>query len=354
MCSPSPRQALIAPAADGYPIACSAWRWASGSRERPVVVVCPATSVRARYYERFAQYLHAKGFDVVTFDYRGIGGSRPASLSGFRASAIDWGLLDLEAVLAMVRERFPGQPVDAVAHSIGGLVLGLAPSNAMFRRVFTVGAQYAYWRDYAPRARWCMALKWHLLMPLVTALCGYFPGKRLGWMEDTPAGVVRDWSRRSRRFEASCHSACRTLGAADRVALASGFARVRAPLLALSFRDDPFATVPAVERLLAYFTGGTRSHLRLDATHFGAASVGHFGFFDEAFRETLWPLARAWLLDANVDRAAERVLEPRIRAVGWMSGPGQRMTPSDNPSAAGPTRAMCRATRGMKPCAPCP
>ena len=62
MCSPSPPQALIAPAADGYPIACSAWRWASGARERPVVVVCPATSVRARYYERFAHYLHAEGF----------------------------------------------------------------------------------------------------------------------------------------------------------------------------------------------------------------------------------------------------------------------------------------------------
>jgi hypothetical protein len=31
-------------------------------------------------------------------------------------------------------------------------------------------------------------------MPLLTRVFGYFPGKRLGWLEDTPAGVVHDWS----------------------------------------------------------------------------------------------------------------------------------------------------------------
>src|SRR5208337_1122445 len=76
----------------------------------------------------------------------------------------------------------------------GGFLLGLAPSNHLIRRVFTMGAQYAYWPDYAAGTKLRMVAKWHVAMPLITTLFGYFPGKRLGWMEDTPKGVVRDWA----------------------------------------------------------------------------------------------------------------------------------------------------------------
>ncbi len=31
-----------------------------------------------------------------------------------------------------------------------------------------------------------MLVKWHLAMPLLTMAFGYFPGKKLGWLEDTP------------------------------------------------------------------------------------------------------------------------------------------------------------------------
>jgi hypothetical protein len=53
--------------------------------------------------------------------------------------------------------------------------------------MLTVGAQYAYWRDYAVRRRAQLLLKWHVIMPALTTLCGYFPGRRLGWLEDRPA-----------------------------------------------------------------------------------------------------------------------------------------------------------------------
>ena len=39
-----------------------------------------------RHYFRFADYLFANGFDVMVYDYRGIGESRPDSLRGFKAS----------------------------------------------------------------------------------------------------------------------------------------------------------------------------------------------------------------------------------------------------------------------------
>jgi predicted alpha/beta hydrolase len=69
--------------------------------------------------------------------------------------------------------------------------------------MLTVGAQYAYWRDYARARRLRLFLKWHMAMPSLTALCGYFPGKTLGWLEDLPAGVAKDWSFRRSRMELS-------------------------------------------------------------------------------------------------------------------------------------------------------
>ncbi|MCV6903735.1 MAG: alpha/beta fold hydrolase, partial [Achromobacter xylosoxidans] len=196
-------QRITLRAADGVALGGYAWRHAAPdpAGPRPVVVINAATSVRCRYYARFAAYLHRHGFDVLTYDYRGIGESRPASLRGFQASWMDWGEKDFEAVLGYVRSHFPGQPVDVVGHSIGGFVTGLAPSARGLRRIFTMGAQYAYWRDYAAGQRLRMLAKWHVVMPLLAACLGYFPGRRLGWLEDTPRGVVRDWSFMGPRFE---------------------------------------------------------------------------------------------------------------------------------------------------------
>ncbi|CAB3849064.1 alpha/beta fold hydrolase [Achromobacter sp. SIMBA_011] len=280
-------QRITLRAADGVPLGGYVWRHADPdpAGPRPVVVINAATSVRCRYYARFAAYLHQHGFDVLTYDYRGIGESRPASLRGFRASWMDWGEKDFEAVLGYVRHHFPGQPVDVVAHSIGGFVTGLAPSASGLRRIFTMGAQYAYWRDYAAGQRLRMLAKWHVAMPLLAACLGYFPGRRLGWLEDTPRGVVRDWSFMGARFEGR--------GGPDRRVAA--MAAVTAPILALSVTDDEFGTEAAIARLLAYFTGSARTHLRLAPASLGLDAIGHFAFFHDRFRDTLWPIALGWL-----------------------------------------------------------
>lgn len=195
--------ALSFPAADGYVLHGHVWAHAQPCASRPVVVVNPATAVLSRYYARFAAYLHAAGCEVLTYDYRGIGGSRPARLRGFRAGWIEWGSLDFEGALREVQRRFAGQPILVAAHSAGGLALGLAPSNHLVTRAFTMGAQFAHWRDYAPGQRLGMWWKWHVLMPALTACLGYFPGggwagwrmRRPGWWRTGRRGrrVLRRW-----------------------------------------------------------------------------------------------------------------------------------------------------------------
>jgi predicted alpha/beta hydrolase len=144
---PAP-EPFILPASDGYPLKGFYWRHAAAdSAARAVVIINPATSVACRYYFRFAGFFFRNGFDVIAYDYRGIGGSRPAKLRGFDASWVDWGYLDFDAVLSYAKRSFSDQPIDVVAHSAGGFVLGFAKANHLIRRIFTVGAQYAYWRD---------------------------------------------------------------------------------------------------------------------------------------------------------------------------------------------------------------
>jgi predicted alpha/beta hydrolase len=260
-----------------------------------VVIINAATSVRCRHYSRFADYLFAHGFDVITYDYRGIGESRPASLKGLQASWTDWGALDFEAMLKRAQREFPRQPIDVVGHSFGGCAAGLGASGHLIRRLVTVGAQFAYWRDYAPAHRWRMFGKWHVLMPLVTMIYGYFPGKRLGWLEDTPAGVVLDWSLSTARYEK--RPSGRTI---SKAAGQLPFAGVTAQTLAISISDDPYGTVPAIERLLGYFTGSTNSHLRIHPEDIGEEEVGHFAFFRSAYQATLWPIALAWLQNGEL------------------------------------------------------
>ena len=262
---------------------------------RPVVVINPATSVAARYYHRFARFLQQQGMDVLSWDYRGIGQSRPASLRGFEAGWLVWGERDFEGVLQWLQQHCPGQPVDVVGHSAGGFISGLAASATCLRRVCTVAAQLGYWADFEPARRWRMAARWQLAMPLLTAVCGYFPGQRLGWLEDTPSGVVQDWTQRMRRYEKAWDQGGPPSLMAERAALVARTTRLTAPMLAISLEDDAFGTVPAIERLLGYFPDSPRIHVRLAPQAIGATEIGHFAFFHSRFEHTLWPLAVAWL-----------------------------------------------------------
>lgn len=292
---------------DGYLLRSFIWRRPCDPQHpHPVVIVNPATAVRCRYYARFADYLCARGCDVLTYDYRGIGESRYGSLRGLAADWVDWGLHDFEGVLRYALVHFPGQPIDVVGHSVGGFLIGMAASAHHVRRIFTMGAQFAFWRDYARGSRVRMYFQWHVAMPLLARLFGYVPAKRLGWMEDTPKCVALDWARMGPRFELTLRRG-RVVSedVPDALALARRFGQVCAPILALGVEDDPFGTAPAIDRLLDYFISSDRHHLRLAPAAIGEATIGHFAFFHERFRETLWPIAADWLLSRKLPPALE-------------------------------------------------
>lgn len=253
-----------------------------------IVVINPATGVRADYYHHYARFLSAHGFEVVTFDYRGIGLSRPERLRRCGWDWRQWGERDVEAALTLaLTSRLP---VSVVGHSIGGVLTGYAPSAAKIRRMLTMGAQYAWWRDYPAEKRRRMFLKWHLLMPALTACLGHFPGRWLNWLEDLPDGVAYQWGRGRSELEAR-------LDPVARANIHSRFAAVSAPILAIGVTDDPFGTNAAISRAHTYYAGADVTKIMLAPGDLAVESIGHFDLFHARHAMGFWLDTLLWLRD---------------------------------------------------------
>jgi predicted alpha/beta hydrolase len=67
------------------------------------VLIAPAMGVNQRYYADLSRWLADRGYLVLSFDYRGIGSSRPEemkhSLRGLDANVHTWAKYDAAAAL---------------------------------------------------------------------------------------------------------------------------------------------------------------------------------------------------------------------------------------------------------------
>jgi predicted alpha/beta hydrolase len=249
------------------------WHRSPRPAER-VVLVAGATAVPHRFYARWAADLADRGFDVFTFDYRGVGASRPPSLAGFAASMQDWGRRDLGAAFALAEAAAQGRPVSFVGHSFGGQALGLLEGGERLAGGFTVAAGWG-WPGYQPAWRrpglWAV---WYAAVPFWLSTLGYVPA-RAGLGDGLPGGVAAEWSTwcRSRDY------------LLDHVPDARArFAAVQAPFRVWSVSDDGYIPPPAVAELAKVLPAAT--HVELDGAAF-PGGLGHFGFFRSAAR-ALW------------------------------------------------------------------
>lgn len=282
--------------------------WHAPGAAKGSVIVNPATGVLARYYHRYARFLTEHGYNVLTYDYRGIGASRPASLRGCRYRWRDWGMQDFDAAVKWLRAQSRDSTLQVVGHSIGGFLPGYAEAASSLHRILAVGAQYAYWPDYAPANRIGMFARWHIVMPALTAICGYFPGRRLGWLEDLPAGVATEWSFRGARMEQS-------VPAEERTRILEHFAAVRADILSITTDRDEYATIPAVARGLSYYTSANRSLVQLEAEDLPDGPRGHFALFHADHTHDFWIKTLQWL-DDGTNPWPERVVSQSL-TVSW-------------------------------------
>jgi predicted alpha/beta hydrolase len=134
---------------------------------------------------------------------------------------------------------------------------------------------------------------------------GYFPGRRLGWLEDLPKGVADEWSFRRARMELSYPPEQRTQ-------ILARFQAVRASICAIGVSDDEIAPHRAIERALGYYGGADRLQLQITPRQLGCDRIGHFGLFHERFRATFWRWSADWLLDRSSETLPPSPIIPGI------------------------------------------
>src|SRR5262249_47600102 len=121
---------LSIPARDGYPLAATLYEPESNrsldAAPQAIALINSATAVKQTLYARFATFLASQEIPVLTYDYRGIGRSRPESLKRFQARLSDWSNHDLPAAIDWLGARYSESPLFVIGHSIGGQLVGLA------------------------------------------------------------------------------------------------------------------------------------------------------------------------------------------------------------------------------------
>lgn len=273
--------------ADGARLAGTVYRPA----ETPLagVLVAGAMATPQSHYAAFADWLAQQGLLVLTFDYRGTHASGGERVAAIPASFDIWGQQDVSAAARCLHAQAGARlPLLYLGHSLGGQLFASCTEQALFRRALVVATGSGYWpRLRRPVQRWGLFLVSQVWGPLLTPLFGYFPGRRLGKVGDIPAGVLRQWTHWCRHPDYLARDADQR----------ERFARVTTPITYLNASDDEVFSDWSAQRFLDLFPAGTVTRrLVLQPHALGVARIGHFGYFRDKLRATLWPRLRGELL----------------------------------------------------------
>lgn len=271
------------PTADGFLL--SATHYAPAQPNGRVVLIASAMGVKQRYYADFADFLTQTGFSVYTFDYRGMGKSvspEMKSLRGFAVQLREWATKDAEAMVQYINKLHEGQGIVWIGHSVGGQLLGFLPSYQSITQAIFVASQCGYWGNWSGGDKAKMWLLWHVVIPPLSHLFGYFPSKRMRLFENLPKGIALEWAKWGRHRDY-------LFGYANEQN--SHYHQIKIPILSYSFSDDTYAPRLSVQKLLEGYRSSQGEHRYLQPKDIGHRVIGHFGFFKPMYKDSLWAQA---------------------------------------------------------------
>jgi predicted alpha/beta hydrolase len=281
--APVQSESLTLTTDDGVPLAA---RWWNGTQAARRTIVCLSGLAAPQDYLRFfAGYLAQCGWGVLTFDYRGIGGSRAV---GSQASLDDWVEHDIPAAVAEAKRRSGGGFLGAFAHSIGGQLLGQNPARGDFDGALLFAAQRGIPRLYSG-VNYLRVQYAYTLFPFLIGLLGRLPVSRWTLPQRCPGPALLEWVRWGR-------SGVFTNLKGENVE--RRFRDWRGPLVAVDVADDDYyAPRLAVDALARVYPTGLVRRETLVPADFGLEKLGHFGFFHPRAPRPLWARAEAWLAE---------------------------------------------------------
>ena len=292
----SPPQDITLPALDGQPLAGTLFECAE---PRAVLLINSGTGIPRWFYARLATYACERNWVVLTYDYRGVGGSAPRSLRGYSASFRDWGQQDIAGAIRWLSERYPALKLYVLGHSAGGQQLGLADNVDRVQAALFITVSTGYWRGMPSLYGYFTLSLWKAYFPLTGYLYGYVPAKKLRLGENLPVGVVQEWGAWC--LEPNYMAAFFDEGGSKATPNGAPFGptyfdRAKFPIRAYYFPDDPIATRENAHPMLALYHQASIETQWIHPSDIGVSKIGHLGFFRPRVGLPLWDDALHWLL----------------------------------------------------------
>ncbi len=280
---PTTDQTITFHAADGQPLGGTIYAPTGSQGPSARLLINSGTAISQTFYGRMARWLASQGVITMTYDYRGVGESRPRKMPmrRFKARAADWGKQDYPAALAALQAQSAHLelPTFVLGHSFGGQIMGMTPATEQARGLIMVASQSGYWGHWSGMGRAQMAAWWHLIVPSLAGPLGYLPGGA-GLGADIPGQMALQWARWGRHRD--------YLLSDPELDAKRQFAALRMPKLAYTFTDDRLAPPKAVDALLSWLPQASLERRVVHPHELGRKEIGHFNFFRPAFKDPLW------------------------------------------------------------------
>lgn len=270
---------------DGIELQAICYEPAASCTYSNVVVINSGAGTPKELYEAFANWAADHGIVAITYDYRGVGGSRGRSIRKLSATIGDWGSKDCAAILRFVAQHYPQARIHLVGHSIGTMVPGYVTGAPKPDTLILISPHTGYAGEYAKHHRTRLFLLWHVISPTLTRVVGFFPGRFFGLPEDLPGGIALGWSRRRNKNSVGDDRM--------RPSLCQGV-----PALVIRPSDDPFATKAAKDRVIKNLECHEVGEVMM--ARGGRRRIGHFGFFSRG-QLALWSVSLRFWGGARLD-----------------------------------------------------
>ena len=246
------------------------------------ILICPATGITTNFYHSFAVWLAEQGHPVMSFDFRGIGGSLYGKLKDSKASIQDWGQLDIPAMIDALIKKTGAEQIKMIGHSAGGQLLGIVPNHDKVSRLVSIAGSTGHVKDLKGRTKLLAPVMFNLIFPIARYTIGYGPTSKIGMGEDLPKDVAKQWAQ-------FCSKPGYVANAIGKTIFDDYHAEVKTPITVLRASDDEIASEANVKDLLRLYPNTPTNIIEVKPSEYNHSSIGHMMMFKKS-HQNIWSL----------------------------------------------------------------